>query len=100
METKELYLYKVMLKAWSNPTYVAAENQQQAIDKIKGSFDVDACTLNVEYVDMVTVLAGEQRTNGRRRTSRPSITRVSGESCVSRSCGPIHSARYASRRES
>lgn len=55
METKDLYLYKVMLKAWSNPTYVAAENQQQAIDKIKGSFDVDACTLNVEYVDMVTV---------------------------------------------
>ena len=55
METKELYLYKVMLKAWSNPTYVAAENQQQAIDKIKNSFDVDACTLNVEYVDMVTV---------------------------------------------
>ena len=55
METKDLYLYKVMLKAWSNPTYVAAENQQQAIDKIKGSFDVDACTLNIEYVDMVTV---------------------------------------------
>ena len=55
METKELYLYKVMLKAWSNPTYVAAENQQQAIDKIKDLFDVDVCMLNVEYVDMVTV---------------------------------------------
>ena len=55
MDKKELYLYKVHGKCWSNPTYVAAENQQQAIDKIKGSFDVDACTLNVEYVDMVTV---------------------------------------------
>ena len=55
METKELYLYKVMLKTWGNPDYVAAENQQQAIDKIKDSYDVDACTLNVEYVDMVTV---------------------------------------------
>lgn len=55
METKDLYLYKVMLKAWSNPTYVAAENQQQAIDKIKDAYDVDACTLNIEYVDMVTV---------------------------------------------
>ena len=32
-----------------------ALNQQQAIDKIKDSFDVDACTLNIEYVDMVTV---------------------------------------------
>lgn len=55
METKDLYLYKVMLKAWSNPTYVAAENQQQAIDKIKDAYDVDACTLNIEFVDMVTV---------------------------------------------
>lgn len=54
METKELYLYKVMPRC-TNPTYVAAENQQQAIDKIKGSFDVDTCTLNIEYVDMVMV---------------------------------------------
>lgn len=44
-----------MMDGWHSPAYVAAENQQQAIDKIKDSFDVDACTLNIEYVDMVTV---------------------------------------------
>ena len=31
------------------------QKQQQAIDKIKDAYDVDACTLNVEFVDMVTV---------------------------------------------
>ena len=44
-----------MLKTWGNPDYVAAENQRQSIDKIKDAYDVDACTLNIEFVDMVTV---------------------------------------------
>lgn len=56
METKDFYLYKVSHKSYPSLLfYVAAENQQQAIDKIKGLLDVDACTLNIEYVDMVTV---------------------------------------------
>ena len=44
-----------MLKAWEHPAYVAAENHQQAIDKVKDAYAEDPCTLNIEYVDMVTV---------------------------------------------
>ena len=54
METIDFYLYKVSAKH-APEVYVAAENQQQAIDKIKDAYDVDACTLNIEFVDMVTV---------------------------------------------
>ena len=55
MDAKDLYLYKVYHKSWSTPCYVAAENQQQAIEKIDDEYTEDACTLNVQYVDMVTV---------------------------------------------
>jgi hypothetical protein len=58
METKELYLYKVMLKAWSNPTYVAAESQAEAVEKVKDTDTfkvVNPCELSVTYMDMVTV---------------------------------------------
>jgi hypothetical protein len=55
MEAREMYLYKVSQKSYSCPCYVAGENQQQAVEKVKGEFSVDARELTVEYVDMVTV---------------------------------------------
>lgn len=55
MEKKELYLYKVHGKCWSHPAYVAAENHQQAVDKIATDYDENPCELSVDYVDMVTV---------------------------------------------
>ena len=33
-EAIETNLYKVMMDGWHSPVYVAAENQQQAIDKV------------------------------------------------------------------
>ena len=55
METKEIYLYKIMMKNWNSPSYVAAENQQEAIDKVADAYDEDRRKFNVEFVDMVTV---------------------------------------------
>ena len=55
MEKKELYLYKVHGKCWSHPAYVAAENHQQAVDKIATDYDENPCELSVDYVDKVTV---------------------------------------------
>lgn len=33
-EAIETNLYKVMMDGWHSPAYVAAENQQQAVDKV------------------------------------------------------------------
>ena len=55
METKDIYLYKIWMKEWNSPSYVAAENQQQAIDKVADAYDKDRRKFNVEFVDMVTV---------------------------------------------
>lgn len=55
METKEIYLYKIRMKEWNSPAYVAAENQQEAIDKVADAYDEDRRKFNVEFVDMVTV---------------------------------------------
>lgn len=55
METKEIYLYKIRMKEWNSPAYVAAENQQEAIDKVADAFPDDRRKFNVEFVDMVTV---------------------------------------------
>ena len=55
METKEIYLYKIMMKNWNSPSYVAAENQQEAIDKVADAYDEDRRKFNVEFVDTVTV---------------------------------------------
>ena len=56
METKDLNLYKVYAKGWNSPAYVAAENQQQAIEKV-APFHKTECPehMNVEYVAYVTV---------------------------------------------
>ena len=57
METKELYLYKVNHRSCSNPYYVAAESQAEAIEKVKDTDTfkvVNPCELSVTYMDMVT----------------------------------------------
>ena len=58
METKELYLYKVNHRSCSNPYYVAAESQAEAVEKVKNTDTfkvVNPCELSVTYMDMVTV---------------------------------------------
>ena len=56
METKELNLYKVYLKTWATPTYVAAKNQAEALDKARPSCEPENIDhMNVEWVAEVTV---------------------------------------------
>lgn len=56
MEIKELNLYKVWAKGWNSPVYVAAENQQQAIEKILPYYEPDFPErMNVEWVNEVYV---------------------------------------------
>ena len=50
METKELNLYKVYAKGWISQAYVAAENQQQAIEKVTPYYDTEPERMNIEYV--------------------------------------------------
>ena len=56
METKDLYLYKVSAKH-APEVYVAAENQREAVLKVKDNEifkDIDHCQLSVTFIDMVT----------------------------------------------
>ena len=55
MEIKEIYLYKIRMKEWNSPAYVAAENQQEAINNVADAYNEDRRKFNVEFVDMVTV---------------------------------------------
>jgi len=56
METKELNLYKVYAKGWNAPAYVAAENQQQAVDKVAPYYETEKPEhLTVEYVANIIV---------------------------------------------
>jgi hypothetical protein len=56
METKELNLYKVYAKGWNSPAYAAAENQQQALDKVSLYYDEETPEhLTVEYVSDIIV---------------------------------------------
>lgn len=57
METIDFYLYKVSAKH-APEVYVAAENQREAVLKVKDNEvfqDIDHCQLSVTFVDMVTV---------------------------------------------
>ena len=54
MESKVKNLYRVRGKGWSTPCYVAADSQQEAVDKIEESYQTDnKFHLTVEYVDEV-----------------------------------------------
>jgi hypothetical protein len=56
METKELNLYKVYAKGWNSPAYAAAENQQQAIEKVTPYYDMEVPErMNIEYVADIIV---------------------------------------------
>ena len=55
METKDLYLYKLSKSGFGAPAYVAAANQQEAVNKKGQAFDTDVNTITVEYVGVVTV---------------------------------------------
>lgn len=56
METRETNLYKVYGKGWNSPAYVAAENQQEAVDKVAPYYETETPEhLNVDYVDGLIV---------------------------------------------
>ena len=56
METKEMHLYKVYAKGWNIPVYVAADNQQQAVDKVSPYYnDLDPRRYSVDFVDGIIV---------------------------------------------
>lgn len=49
-------LYKVYAKGWNNPAYAAAENQQQAVEKVAPYYEMeDPSILSVEYVACIIV---------------------------------------------
>ena len=56
MESNIKNLYKVYARGWNSPVYVAAESQQEAIDKVAEDYTTDNKThFNVEYVSDVYV---------------------------------------------
>ena len=56
MESSIKNLYKVYARSWNSPAYVAAESQQEAIDKIAVDYETENKThFNVEYVSDVYV---------------------------------------------
>lgn len=56
METVETNLYKVYAKGWNSPAYVAADNQQQAVDKVAPYYENETPEhLTVEYVADIIV---------------------------------------------
>lgn len=57
METIDFYLYKVSAKH-APEVYVAAENQREAVLKVKDNEvfkDEDPSQMSIKFVDMVTV---------------------------------------------
>ena len=56
MENKAKNLYRVRGKGWSTPCYVAADSQQEAVEKIGETDETEnKFHLTVEYVDEVYV---------------------------------------------
>ena len=56
METNIKNLYKVYARSWNTPAYVAAESQQEAIDKVAEDYTTEnKAHFNVEYVSEVYV---------------------------------------------
>lgn len=41
MKTKESNLYKVKMDGWNSAVYVAAENQQQAVEKVAPYYEIE-----------------------------------------------------------
>ena len=56
METNIKNLYKVYARGWNSPAYVAAESQQEAIDKVAEDYTTEnKAHFNVEYVSEVYI---------------------------------------------
>ena len=55
-EPIETNLYKVMMDGWRSPVYVAAENQQQAIDKVAPRYEIAFPErANIQYVAEIII---------------------------------------------
>ena len=55
-EAIETNLYKVMMDGWHSPVYVAAENQQQAIDKVAPRYEIAFPErANIQYVAEIII---------------------------------------------
>ena len=55
-EAIETNLYKVMMDGWHSPVYVAAENQQQAIDKVAPIYEITSPEkATIQYVGDIIV---------------------------------------------
>ena len=51
MEQQVKNLYMVWAKGWTSRNYVAANSQQEAVEKIAAMYDdIDMTRLNVEYI--------------------------------------------------
>ena len=56
MGTNEKHLYKVYAKGWNSKTYVAADNQQQAVEKVANAYEgEDPSKMTVEYIDEIII---------------------------------------------
>lgn len=55
MEAKQTNLYKISMRGWNSPAYVAADNQSEAIDKVAEAYDEEKTHFNVEYVSDIFV---------------------------------------------
>ena len=55
-EPIETNLYKVMMDGWRSPAYVAAENQQQAVDKVAPIYEITSPEkATIQYVGDIIV---------------------------------------------
>ena len=55
-EAIETNLYKVMMDGWHSPVYVAAENQQQAVDKVAPIYEIASPEkATIQYVGDIIV---------------------------------------------
>lgn len=56
MDTKEMNLYKVYAKCWNSPAFVAANTQQEAVDKVAPYYENEEPShMTVEYMADIIV---------------------------------------------
>ena len=56
MKTKESNLYKVKMDGWNSAVYVAAENQQQAVEKVTPYYEIEEPEkANIQYVGDIII---------------------------------------------
>lgn len=56
MKTKESNLYKVKMDGWNSAVYVAAENQQQAVEKVAPYYEIEEPEkATIQYVSDIII---------------------------------------------